>query len=1048
MDAELEISEPLSLRSSVVVLFFHITFPIACFCAQPRQVTATDSPIDTAASAKVLPASEAAHKLPVALHGVVTAVPEGWKGFFLEDATGGIYCEPQNTEAEKSFWPVTVGEEMELQGVTAPGHRNSFVAVTKITSRKSGTLPQPTLRTIQSVILDRVDADFVRLRGHIIDLVNIAGEMEYGLYADGIEAEVVHAGFRIDPKIYEHSEVEICGVVIPQQGSARPVKIVVPNADSFRMLATHLEVIESTKLSPIESVLRQFQGRDPTVRISGDVYGSNPDEIWLVDKGFGIKWVAKGIQLPKGTKHVELLGIVKGKDANKSIEYGTVLSTSDVPSRYGFTPALIDDRVNGHLNQIVNVKATFWDSNLINSERILSFDLGNAKLTCRVLEETHSANWTNFRRGAIYSVNGLLTHDSIENSAESAIVLRSLKDVVMVTGPPWSVRFTLYVVSLLSGALTIGLLTTMYCWQQTTVARRRLESARNDLCQVNETLEVRVVERTTELDKINRKLIDEASARLLVERDQRQTLESLEDAQSLAQIGSFVWNAASNISTWSKQCFLVHGLSAGESAPTLDQYCIQVYDEDRWAFKRYLEKATNSIEREEFRYRITLASGELRWVRSLVKVVKSAGGALIAIEGIVQNVTEQVSAEQQLRHSVKMEVAGHLAGGIAHDLNNTLLVVKLNCYLLTSKLEKQSLDSGLAAHVEDIEAAANKSAMLTSQLLTFSRKQVIRPVILNVNATILSFKALLSQLLEDRVVIKFDLAEQTADVRLDQGQLEQLLMNLILNARDAISGSGLIRITTSNVTVNCNTNVARWALQPKCGEYVSLIVSDNGSGIPPELLHKIFEPFFSTKLPEKGTGLGLAVVHGIIRQNSGGLMVENQPNRGTTFKLLIPRAAKADDANDSGSSLLNDHFNSTQKDFTDFGGGQSILLVEDELSVCEHTRQVLNRLGFNVTALNSPSDALALVEEHCKSFQLLLTDYSMPHMSGVELATEIRKHHPTLPVVIMSGFINEEAFQSMPDGQAPVFLQKPFAVQDLGNAIQKALRHSSIIKTA
>ncbi len=202
----------------------------------------------------------------------------------------------------------------------------------------------------------------------------------------------------------------------------------------------------------------------------------------------------------------------------------------------------------------------------------------------------------------------------------------------------------------------------------------------------------------------------------------------------------------------------------------------------------------------------------------------------------------------------------------------------------------------LESHLNAIEAAADKSALLTRQLLTFSRKQVIRPVLLNVNTTIRSFSGLLAQLLSDRIEIKFDLAEDIEVVRLDQGQLEQLLMNLILNARDAIQGNGLIRVTTTNFEVNGNSNLAIWNLQPKCGNYVCLTVTDTGCGIPHELIHKIFEPFFSTKTPENGTGLGLAVVHGIVRQNNGGLLVLSQQDQGTTFKLLIPVANKNDSA--------------------------------------------------------------------------------------------------------------------------------------------------------
>jgi hypothetical protein len=179
----------------------------------------TDDPIVSAAVAKHLPKDEAERKLAVELRGVVTCVPQGWKGFFLDDGSTGIYCEPESLEAEKLFWPVQVGELIQLRGVTAPGHRNSFVSVSDLVSRETGVLPDPPLKTIQQVIAEAIDADFVRVRGHIVGLINIAGQMEYGLLADGVEAHVVHSGFRIDPKVYDHAEVEICGVVIPRKQS-------------------------------------------------------------------------------------------------------------------------------------------------------------------------------------------------------------------------------------------------------------------------------------------------------------------------------------------------------------------------------------------------------------------------------------------------------------------------------------------------------------------------------------------------------------------------------------------------------------------------------------------------------------------------------------------------------------------------------------------------------------------------------------------------------------------------------------------------------------
>ncbi len=1052
-----ELKSPLHRKSSftigsVMSPSFHRCKPLTVLCfavlaacrlatetAKANDEAQSAKPFVTASAVKFLPAKDAESKLPVELHGVVTCVPEGWKGFFLEDGSGGVYCEPQNLEAEKSFWPVRVGEEIQLRGVTAPGHRNSFVAVTNVISRKAGVLPQPDLQTIQQVIGSKVDADMVRVPGHIVGLINIAGEMEYGLLADGMEVQVIHVGFRIDPKVYEHSEVEICGIVIPQETNARRIRILVPDAQCFKMLATHLEVLKATPKTTIHEILQRGAGGSPVARLSGNIYCSDPEQIWLVEKDFGIGWKSRGVLLPEGTHHVELLGIIKKEGDRRWIDYATVLSTTNDASDSIVSHnsgSVVDD---SDVNRVVTVTATFWDSNAFNSDIVLSFDAGQSKLTCRLLTESTDRTLPQLQRGAEYQITGLLNAVAVGEGNARELLIRSLDDVIQVSGPPWPVRFTLYIVSFLSAGLAVGLVTAVYHWKQASKAEHRLEIARNDLRHANESLEARVAARTLELDRSNRRLLDEATARLLIEKDRMDTLVCLEDAQSLAQIGSFYWNAGANTSAWSKQCFLIHGLDPQDRAPGLKEYCWRVVETDRADFELSLQRAAGSSEREECRYRISTPDGEVRWLRSLIRSIHDEDGSLIAMDGIVQDVTDVVNVEEQLRQSMKMEVAGRLAGGIAHDLNNTLTIIQLSCYLLDTELRALDVDREVLNHVVAIENASEKSAMLTRQLLTFSRKQVVCPVELNINTVIGTFVPLLRQLLGDSVKIDIQLAEHIADVRLDPGQLEQILMNLILNARDAISGPGQIKVQTESITIAERTAPLNWTILPRAGEYVSISVVDNGTGIAPESLHKIFEPFFSTKSAEKGTGLGLAVVHGIVRQNNGGLFVESHHNHGTMFQVLIPVARQADGSVMNTPRRIEDA--STEHLVIPYPGGeQTILLVDDEPAVGRNTEHVLRRLGYSVTTMVSAQDALQLVKDGNHDFQLLITDYSMPYMSGCELANQIREYLPALPVILMSGFLNEEAFRSLPAGLDPIFVQKPFSLHDLTTAIRTSMK--------
>ncbi len=996
---------------------------------------------------KKLSSNVAERGLEVELHGVVTCVVPGWKGFFIEDESGGIYCEPNDTDAQNSFWPIFAGEVITLRGFTAPGHRNSFVKVSSVTTRQQGNFPQPPLRTIQQVIDDRVDADFVKVRGHIVGMVNIAGEMEYGLLADGVEALVLHAGFRVDPKVYELSEVEIRGAVIPQEAEDRKMKIIVPHPDCFKLLASHLDVQVATPKKSIHEILSQPTGSSPVVHISSDIFCTDRDTTWLSENGYGINWKSSGVLLSTDTRHVELMA-VRRQDGDKCrLEYATILSTDSSFAESRPVSYIPEGSLDSGINQIVSVTGEFWDANTINSELVLSFDADNKKLTCRLPGKSDSNQLPKLQRGAEYRITGLLSA-VLEGSPETyELLVQAEADIVQISGPPWPLRFTLNIVSFLTVALALGLGAAIYHWQQAASSKQRLEVARNELRVANESLEARVTSRTMELDLSNRRLIDEAAARRRMEDERIQTLSSLEEAQSIAQIGSFAWNLLTNAAHWSRQCYAVHGIDQHQPAPDLEHYCSIVAEADRTAFSRYLKRVTESSEREEHRYRILLPNGEVRWVRSLIRSIRNDEGYVSGMNGIIQDVTNLVLAEEQLRHSMKMEVAGRLAGGIAHDLNNTLTIIQLNCFMLDAELRALALGAEIHNYVVAIENASEKSAMLTRQLLTFSRKQIVRPVEFNINSTITSFTPLLKQLLGDSIQIECTLEENVVNIHLDPGQMEQILMNLVLNARDAISDSGKVRISTSLVTISDDVDTSNWVIPPKPGKYVSLRVSDTGAGISPESLHAIFEPFFTTKGPDKGTGLGLSVVHGIVRQSQGGLFVDSIENQETTFCVLIPVARASTHLQSAGEPSVE-----ISKKASTFlprsSRSEWILLVDDEPAVGRNTENVLKRLGYRVTTVNSAADALELAKSNPCDFKLLITDYSMPGMLGTELAKQIRIYGPSIPVIVMSGFLNEAAFNSLPVDLNPAYVQKPFTIQQLAAAVCQSLSTTDSLPSA
>lgn len=414
-------------------------------------------PLRSAMKVKKLSSNVAERGLEVELHGVVTCVVPGWKGFFIEDESGGIYCEPNDTDAQNSFWPILAGEVITLRGFTAPGHRNSFVKVSSVTTRQQGNFPQPPLRTIQQVIDDRVDADFVKVRGHIVGMVNIAGEMEYGLLADGVEALVLHAGFRVDPKVYELSEVEVRGAVIPQEAEDRKMKIIVPHPDCFKLLASHLDVQVATPKKSIHEILSQPTGSSPVVHISSDIFCTDRDTTWLSENGYGINWKSSGVLLSTDTRHVELMA-VRRQDGDKCrLEYATILSTDSSFAESRPVSYIPEGSLDSGINQIVSVTGEFWDANTINAELVLSFDADNKKLTCRLPGKSDSNQLPKLQRGAEYRITGLLSA-VLEGSPETyELLVQAEADIVQISGPPWPLRFTLNIVSFLTVALALGL---------------------------------------------------------------------------------------------------------------------------------------------------------------------------------------------------------------------------------------------------------------------------------------------------------------------------------------------------------------------------------------------------------------------------------------------------------------------------------------------------------------------------------------------------------------------------------------------------------------
>jgi two-component system cell cycle sensor histidine kinase/response regulator CckA len=384
---------------------------------------------------------------------------------------------------------------------------------------------------------------------------------------------------------------------------------------------------------------------------------------------------------------------------------------------------------------------------------------------------------------------------------------------------------------------------------------------------------------------------------------------------------------------------------------------------------------------------------------------------------------EKEDLEGKLRQAQKMESIGRLAGGVAHDFNNMLTVILGHVGMALADLESSH---PLYSRLEKIRSAGERSADLTRQLLAFARKQTVSPKVLDLNQTVGSMTSMLKRLIGEQIDLAWLPGKNVWSVNMDPSQIDQILANLCVNARDAIADVGKVTIETGNAEFDeafCNDQVG---FLP--GEYVLLAVSDDGCGIEPEVLDNIFEPFFTTKESGKGTGLGLAMVYGVVKQNNGFINVDSQPDQGTTFKIYLPRHR---DKNvclpDKGPGQPAER------------GYETILIVEDEPEILEMTTMMLERLGYRVISASTPGEAIYLAKEYNGKIDLLVTDVIMPEMNGRDLAKNILHYHPNLKRLFMSGYTaNVIAHHGVLD-KGINFIQKPFSEENLGSKVREAI---------
>jgi PAS domain S-box-containing protein len=514
------------------------------------------------------------------------------------------------------------------------------------------------------------------------------------------------------------------------------------------------------------------------------------------------------------------------------------------------------------------------------------------------------------------------------------------------------------------------------------------------------------------------------------ERAKSKLLDRLNEAQALAKIGSWEWDLQTSQVWWSDEIYRMLGVTPQDHVPSFEGNGKFVHPDDLPRYRESFEQSLRSGERLDLGLRMVTSAGELKHCRALGKVFHDASGKPLSFVGTIMDISERKQAEAdhdaleaQLRQAQKMEAVGRLAGGVAHDFNNLLMGIMNYAELCRDELPTEHL---LRGWLDEILRDTHRSADLTRQLLAFARKQIIAPVALDLNAAVDGMLKLLRRLIGENIELAWQPGLQLWPVLMDPGQIDQILANLCVNARDAIANVGDITIATARVTIGTGQRVDHADLAP--GDYVLLTVSDDGCGMGQETLEHLFEPFFTTKEVGKGTGLGLATVYGIIQKNHGAICVKSAPGQGTTFSIYLPRAPgqAADGAAAPAPATLS-------------RGDETILLVEDERSLRVTCRLFLQGLGYTVLVAETPAAALALAAQYRGEIHLLLTDVIMPGMGAKDMVAQLLEVRPQVRCLYMSGYpANVIDDRGIPD-QGVHFLAKPFSRVDLVRKVRETL---------
>jgi hypothetical protein len=479
-----------------------------------------------------------------------------------------------------------------------------------------------------------------------------------------------------------------------------------------------------------------------------------------------------------------------------------------------------------------------------------------------------------------------------------------------------------------------------------------------------------------------------------------------------AGVGTWEVDLVTGTSVWSDVLEGLHGLPAGGFGGTFDAFLRTVHPEDR---RHVSDRFTRSIANDSewtLEYRTVWSDGSTHWISAVGRAFYADAGRPVRAAGIGLDITSRKHLEDRLRQSQKMEAIGQLAGGVAHDFNNVLTAILGFCHML---LENDDPDSSQRADLLEIEKAGQRAAALTRQLLAFSRHQVLQPKVLDANRLVRGIEPMLRRLVFENIELSLTLRPEAGLIKIDPTQFEQILVNLVVNARDAMPRGGTLTIATERARLDGR-------------DHAGLIVQDTGVGMDDATTRRIFEPFFTTKGVGKGTGLGLATVYGIVKQSGGDIAVSSEPGRGSAFRIYLPNVPPVT------AEVIEHAFGAALP-----RGSETILIVEDDAAVRRLASITLKRSGYNVLEAGSPREAEDVSRRHVAPIHLLLSDVVMPDSDGPPLIDRLRTTRPGLRLLYMSGYAGETVVKHGISLEDTPFMQKPFTRPMLAEKVREVL---------